>query len=1187
MTAEERLVATATDGSTVYQAGNDLHLHFEESLRRVRRALPAGGGVECPYPGLQAFGAGQSRWFFGRDTVTADVLVRLDQSLRDGTPLALVGPSGAGKSSLLNAGVLPALERQLLDGGRQFRCFVLTPTAHPLLVFAAATGVAAGDPDKVWAEVTADGPVAVVVDQLEELFTQCGPGERRDFVELLAAVPQGNLLVLGMRSDFYTQCTGHPWLRRVLQRNQIVLGAMREEELRQAIQLPLRGPDTGVRIEPGLVELLLRDLGTVRGPDSDDEYPAGRLPLLAHALRACWHQLHGRELTVDGYQATGGIRHAVATTAEHVYLRLDDAQRGLARTVFLRMVRIDADAEDTRRRLSRTEIAAIGNVTALTAVVDEFVDSRLLTAHDDAVEITHEVLLHAWPRLRSWIDDDREGRLTQQRLAEAATEWQAADRDPGTLYRGQRLDTATAWHARHTADLTSLEREFLAAGVELRDRERDAAAQRARRLRGLVALLAALLLVATTAGIVAADQRADALGQASVNLSRQVALESGDVREVDADLAILLGAEAVRRSPTIEARASAVSAENQHLLARLDGHRGAVTGAAFDASGHLLATAGPDDVRLWDVAGRTPIARLEQPGGASSVTFTAGGKGLVTGGSDGNVYRWDVATRTARTLAGHHGPVTALAADGRTLASASRDGTVRLWDLTTGTATGVINTGVPLNAVALSPDGRGVAAGGDGHDLRIWDVGTRRERVRLQRKPAGGRCGTVSEYAVTSLSFSPDGRTLISGDGESCLITVWDPRTGTATTTLSNHTWDINQVSFSPDGSQIASTSRDFTVRLWNAKLWSQMERRTGHTGSVLALAWAPDGRQLMTGGADQSVRLWRTPALTGHTDAVNGVGWRPDGRVLASAGRDGSTRIWDVSAGRTVQTLAGHTGAVGGAAFSPSGDLLVTAGYDGTVRFWDGHTYAPRGVLTTGRSDWAYAEFSPDGRRLATSGPDCVTLVWDVASRRVLYRITAHPAGVDRAVFSPDGRLLATAGADNRIGVFDAATGRPIRMIDGHLSPVYGIVFTPDSRQIISAGGDRYLRVWDTATGAPAGTLRGHRGLVLSLAISRDGRHLASGDVENNVMTWDRAGQTQLTSFENRHTAPVTAVAFAPDGLTLASAARDGSVRLWQTDFDATDLSRRLCATINRDLTRDEWRQYLSGETYEPTCPR
>ncbi|MBM2614345.1 hypothetical protein JIG36_02085 [Actinoplanes sp. LDG1-06] len=1156
MTGPERsvdLTATAHDQAKIYQAARDLHLHYEEGLREIRRtARPDDDGVPCPYPGLAPFGPGQAQWFFGRDAVTAGLLARLDESLRDGRPIAVVAPSGAGKSSVLNAGLIPAIAQGLLPepGSAEWPRIVLTPTAHPMRVLPAVTG---------------HERAVVIVDQLEELFTLCpDEQERHEFLDALAALPRGVLLVLGMRSDFYTQGASHPWLRDVLQHDQVLLGPMSEPELREAIRLPLRAPGVELEMEPGLLELLLKDLG---GDGSADVYRAGRLPLLAHALRACWQQRSGHTLTVAGYRATGGIANAVATTAERVYQRLDDTERVAARSMFLRLVKIGAGVEDTRRRLPRADVEGPG--------LEAFATNRLLTLHRDTVEITHEALLTAWPRLRSWIDEDRDGLLVHQHLEEDAGEWRRGGRDAGLLYRGLRLESARQWQATHPGETTDAEREFVRAGIALRTRG-------TRRLKAVAAVLAVLLISAVTGVVVALDQRGAARSQSAVNLSRQIALQSDAVREVDADLAILLAAESLRRADTLEARASAVAATNQQLLARIDTGQGEIRSMAYLPGGTSVAAAGSGQVKVWDLGTRRATATLEHPGGGAT-SVVSGPGGPITAGRDGRVYLWDGARATP--LTGHGGEVTGLALAGRLLASSGNDGTVRLWDLTTRKPVRTLQAGGPLTAVAISPDGRTVAAGGPGRRLRLWEAGTGRQLAALSRDPADGMCGRVTDYTITSLSFHPDGRTLLSGDGAACVFTVWDVVRRTSKVWVSGHTWDVHQVAYSPDGSQVATTSRDGTVRLWNAANWWQLERRTGHTGIVLGLAWAPDGHTLLSGGDDQMIRLWRTPALTGHTDSVNGISWSTDGRRLASASRDRTARIWNVATGRVEHVLRGHTAGLGDVEFGPRGNLLVTASVDGTVRLWDATTFAARGILKTGNSAWAFGSFSPDGQLLATSGPGGNPLVWDLTTREVRWRAEGHPQGAYRAVFSPDGKLLATGGADNLIRVFDVASARPLRVVRGHISPVVDLLFTPDGRHLVSTGGDRYLRVWDTTTWEPAGILRGHLGRVEDLAISPDGRRLASGGVRGEVKTWDVATQTLLTNFEFQHRDAVYGVAFSPDGRTLASASGDASIRLAPVDFDETAAGARLCGLLNRDLTPGEWRQYLPGQPYARTC--
>jgi hypothetical protein len=317
--------------------------------------------------------------------------------------------------------------------------------------------------------------VVMVVDQFEELFTLCTDDQqRRTFIELLAQLaspphPVG-LVVVGVRADFYAACANYPHLRAALQDNQLVVGPMSDTELREAILHPARA--VGLDVEAGLVELLLRDLGdTVGGMTS---YEAGRLPLLAHALRETWQQRHGHILTVDGYRITGGIHRAVATTADRVFDRVDPAGQHAARTLFLRLIKVGDGTEDTRRRVSRAALLRGLDPGSAGPVVDAFTQGRLLTQEQDTVEITHEALLRAWPRLRQWIDTDRAGNLIRQELDEAAAVWTRDRRDTAGLYRGSRLEAARTWAAStsHDGDLSPAASEFLAAStryVELHD----------------------------------------------------------------------------------------------------------------------------------------------------------------------------------------------------------------------------------------------------------------------------------------------------------------------------------------------------------------------------------------------------------------------------------------------------------------------------------------------------------------------------------------------------------------------------------------------------------------------------------------------------------------------------------------------------------------------------------------------
>ena len=401
------LEAAASGGSTVNQVGRDQHFHFSTGTRRTVQAI---GGTDggCPYPGLASFTAEQAAWFFGRDRLTASLVRRLDACLIGGGPVMVVAASGAGKSSLLRAGLLPRVAVGALTpaGSRDWPRVVFTPGARPMHAAASALlkaftneGGASvppdpgpGDLDDLLAEaVAAAGPQAravLVVDQFEELFRLCEhEDERGAFISWLWQAAQGEvpggpavLAACAVRADFYPDCTRYPQIRQALQDNQVIVGAMSPEELREAITCPAEA--AGLDIEPGLTELLLADLHAISpaaaagdgSPAADDG--AGRLPLLASALRATWQLRHGSTLTVDGYRAAGRIEDAVADNAERVYGRLGKSDQQTARGLFLRLVKIGATSgEDVRRPVSGTALA--GGSGSAKAVIDACTAARL------------------------------------------------------------------------------------------------------------------------------------------------------------------------------------------------------------------------------------------------------------------------------------------------------------------------------------------------------------------------------------------------------------------------------------------------------------------------------------------------------------------------------------------------------------------------------------------------------------------------------------------------------------------------------------------------------------------------------------------------------------------------------------------------------------------------------------------
>jgi WD40 repeat protein len=1077
------LEAHVSGKSRVNQAGRDLHLHYQDGVRGARRVKPGAQAVECPYPGLASFGREQAQWFFGRDELTSDLITRLDARLSTGGVQVVVAPSGAGKSSLLHAGLLPQLDSDALPGSSRWPTMVLTPTARPLAALATqVAGLTGADPATLAQELVVnstrtgavlrealcgclggDDPkarVVVVVDQFEELFTLCTDDQhRRTFIELLSqlASPQSDsnadtqpvgLVVVGIRADFYTACVNYPYLRTALQDNPLVVGPMSDTELRAAILYPAH--DVGLDVEPGLLELLLRDLGhtaTTASAEGRAGYEAGRLPLLAHALRVTWQQRHGHTLTVEGYQTAGGIHRAVATTAEAVFTGVDHTGQHAARTLFLRLIKIGDGTKDTRRRLARTDLLLGLNPDTVVPVLDTFTQARLLTQDQDTVEITHEALLHAWPRLRQWIDTDRAGNLIRQQLDEAATVWDRDGRDTAGLYRGNRLEAARTWATSRPreSDLSPAASAFLAASTH---QERRAVRLR----RTMLVVLAVLALLASGAAVVAFHQQRIAFHQQQIATVRQLITQADAVRETDPRTALLLGIAAERLGPGGEAQASLVN-----------------TLTTTRYAGTLLDRTSP----------------------VSSVAFSPDGRTVAAGDSTGTVIVWNLAdpARPRHALAAHTGSVSSVAfsPDGRTLATGSFDGRVIVWDLADLTrprqflAAGAGS----VFSVAFSPDGRTVAAGDSDGTVIVWDLADP-ARPRQLGSPHTGRAASVF-----SVAFSPDGHTLATANDDGTAL-LWDLADSTRPQrSLAGHSSSVNSVAFAPDGRTLATASDDGTALMWDLTDLTRPQRLrptpSARTSKVTAVAFAPNGRILATASDDGTALLWDLtdltrpqplrPALTSHTGRVTAVAFAPDGRTLAIAGSDATVVLWDLTARsqpqRLGQPLTGQPSSVDSVRFAPDGRTLTTTSSDGTVIVRDlTNTDRPRLTQSHTRTSHVVDSLAvaPDGRTLVTAGANGSVILWDLTDRtqpRPLGQpLSGHRSLVTAAAFSADGRTLVTAGDEGSVILWDLTDRtqpRPLgQPLTGHAGSATAVALTPDGNTLAAGGSDATVILWN-----------------------------------------------------------------------------------------------------------------------------
>ncbi len=1181
----------------------------------VRREDAPGLGL-CPYKGLNYFDESDADLFVGREALTAELTERVHSLASSQAPhgarfLAIVGASGSGKSSLLRAGLVPALRWNKKSA--DWHILMMTPTANPLESLASSLTT---DNDSVIATSTlmddlsrdsrslqlftkrvlqTEGGTRLLflVDQFEEVFASCRSEEGRiSFIaNLLTAASEAEgpvIVVITLRADFYAHCANYIQLREALAQSQEYIGVMNDNELRRAIEEPARRGRW--QFEPGLVDLLLHDVG----------HEPGALPLLSHALLETWQRRRGRTMTMSGYASSGGVRGAIAETAEAVFTdKFTSEQRAIARKIFLRLTELgdETSAADTRRRATFDELIlkpeqAITTRTVLKALAD----ARLIITNEDSAEVAHEALIREWPTLRGWLEENREGLRLHRQLTEAAQEWIATDRAPDMLYRGARLAQTREWASAYKDEMNPFEHEFLKASIEASEREvtereeqrarelesaqklAESERQRAeeqehttRQLRRRAVYLAGAFAIATIMALVAVLLSIQAQTARLIATSREIAAASIGNLEMDPERSILLALEALSKHHTIEAEDAlhqAVQASRIQLVLQAS-EQGAPISVAVDPTGKRIATASVDEiVKIYDMA-------------TGEVLFT---------------------------LNGHSATYTS---DGKRIATVIADGTVKMWDASTGEEIHVPNQMDAGFGVAFSPDGLHLATVVSGDLPKVWNAGTGKELVSFPGhtdfvgtasfNPSGTRLLTASDDGTArvwnattgeqllSLSdhqawvwtavFSPDGKRIATVSGNEAYI--WNADTGERLFTLIGHKSDIYAVAFNPESTRLATGSADQKVKVWDATTGKEIISLSGHTGAIYDVDFSLDGERLVTGSEDGTVRIWdlipshELLTISIPNSSSGQIAFNMDGTRLAMTGENKTVKIWDAQSGTELVTLPHSGSMVRDIAFDSRGTRVLTAGDDGMVRIWDTTTGNELGAISGHTSFINRIATTQDGTHFATTGDDYKAKIWDISLEKLSdtpLLTLDHPGIVFAVAFNSDGSRLVTGIQDGTVRLWDATTGKDILILRGHADSVLAAAFHPNGKSVATASLDGTAKIWNITSGEDLLTLRGHTSEVTSIAYSPDGRRIATASRDGTAKLWDAStGEESLTFLGDG--SGLSDIAFSPDGTRLATGG-DNGVRVYLLQIE--DLIALARTRVTRSLTNEECQKYL-----------
>ncbi|WP_413173651.1 eIF2A-related protein [Anabaena azotica] len=1145
----------------------------------------------CPYRGLRAFGEEDTQFFYGRESLTQQLINELgNQSF-----LAVVGASGSGKSSVVNAGLIAKLRLgKQLPGSDAWLIKSLRPGARPLEVLSQKLANVGNREDAssssphlllegilyqgvegfvYWLRNRLEPVIVLVIDQFEELFTIAPIEDRNRFLELILGAleyaPDRFKLVITLRADFISPCLEFPKLAHLLQKSSVLVPPkLSDDDYRRVIINPAE--QVGLKIESGLVEILLQELN----------HSAGDLPLLEFVLEQLWEFRQNGELTLIAYQQQiEGIKGALERKAQAVYESLDKSAQECTRWIFLSLTQLGEGTEDTRRRVFKSELVVKKYPQALVEkTLQVLIAAKLIVVNVEeeigngkgeeiqplspiglvTIEVAHEILIRHWSTLRWWLEENRSRLRSQRQIEQAASLWKHHQEQADFLLQGIRLAEAEEIYVQYTDELSPDVQNFIAACLDAKKQQQLEQKKRLRQAQTAVAVISILGISASILGGFAYFQKQAAQLReiAALNSSSSAFLLSN--QQLESVIASVKAGRELKQvfAPNKDIQIATVASLQQAItqtqeVNRLQGHNQQVNAVKFSPNGKFLASASDDQtVKLWTPEGKLITTITGFDNRITAIDFSPNSKLLaISAGKHIKTYTLDnnFNYKIITNLVGHSDNVTdiSFSHDGQLIASGSLDKTIKLWRVD-GTLIKTWNGHNGwVNTVSFSPDDQIIASGGEDNLVKLWQS---KDGKLIKRLPG-------HQSRITKIKFSLDGKLIASASGDKT-IKLWNFE-GKLLQTLTGHGEQINSISFSPDDKIIASASADNSIKLWRLD-GSLLATFKGHGEQGRDVNFSPDGKLIASASADKTIKLWQININQPQLEDINSVSFSKS--QIFAAGWDGKISIWNQ--GKIHQFLA-HKNIINAVNISPDGKILATASADKSIKLWNSQNYQLIKTITGHQDQVTSISFSPNNQMLVSGSADKIIKLWRLADGKLIKIFTGHTDEVSSVDFSPDNQIIASGSFDHTVKVW-RINGDLIRTLTGQGLAISSVKFSPDGKILASASWDNSIKLWNVKTGELIHTLTRHTDGVTSLSFTTDGQILASGSADNTIKLWNVETGTLIKTLLG-YPQQINSVSFSSDSKILVSGGKNAGVMLWNLDLD--NLMQTGCTKISNYL--------------------